>query len=175
MFEDACVETSIWERNTFDNLGVTANIDTPAFEFYGRGRAGAKTYIRNNFIYNQPARAMDISSAEHVEITGNYIQDAARDPQVKGGIVIQNIGGWRGTSNINVSGNTIENTGGFMEYGIGVGGCVFSGCIVGLTAITVGLNSYTGFVDPSIRVCTFATSPVITAFSTVLAAGTCPP
>ena len=173
MFEDACVESSIWERNIFDNLGVTANVDTPAFEFYGRGRAGAKTYIRNNVIYNQPARAMDISSAEHVEITGNYIQDAARDPQVKGGIVIQNIGGWRGTSNINVSGNTIQNTGGFMEYGIGVGGCVFRGCN-GLSTITIGSNVFGGM--PSIPICAFTepTDPPITGLSATPPPAACP-
>ena len=40
---------------------------------------------------------------------GSEKSDPARDPGVKGGIVIQNIGGWRDSSNINVSGNTIQN------------------------------------------------------------------
>ena len=161
VLDGECNESTDWNSNAFVNSGLGASVITPAFEFYGQGRAGKLSYIRNNAIVGQPLEAFALSSTKYLEVSSNIIVDASRSNSTPdaAAIRIDNFPGWRGSDNVNVFNNTITQTGNpaiSMDYGIAIGGCVNGGACSSLTNITLGTNSISGVAKSASCQRTFA-------------------
>jgi hypothetical protein len=148
-----CVESSDWNHNVFKNWGIPESVLTSGFEMKGRGKPEKHTMIRNNAMYGQPQEAIDLASVTWLDATNNFIEDASRNSIQRAAIQIRNVAGWRGSSNISISGNTIQNLRGFfIDFGIQVGDCQSIGGATGcnsISNISIGSNAYGNLGNPS--------------------------
>ena len=138
MLEAECVISSDRNHNSFLNKKLSPN---PTLDY---------TFITHNEIIGQPMEAIDLASTSHTVVSGNTIVGANRG---YGGAVInvRNVGSWRATTEIVISGNKFRTDATIPSQSyalVAVGGCQPYGTkgvcdALGISNVTVTGNENT--------------------------------
>ena len=161
MLEAECVISSDRNHNSFLNKKLSPN---PTLDY---------TFITNNEIIGQPMEAIDLASTSHTVVSGNTIVGANRG---YGGAVInvRNVGSWRATTEIVISGNKFRTDATIPSQSyalVAVGGCQPYGtkgvCSAqGISSVTVTGNENT--TSPLLRLfCANPLSPANAPFTNI--------